>query len=754
MAGAIKAVSLSADISVDDNLDSGLGKARGKLTGFASGMTGQFAMLAGSLGAAIGGAKVMEGAINLDRTMSNIRAVTGRTAAETATLRNELLSISSTKSPQEIAAAFYDVAGGVSNAALHMPILSAAVALAEAGQADLAVSTQGLVSVMNAYNASADSAAFFSDVYTLAVGRGVGTMDEFVAALSPLGGLAASSGVGFAELGGAMALMTQKGTSAAMGGTQLKAAMTALLNPNEKLKAALDKMGVASGKALIEQKGLAGALNAIKEAAGGSVDQMAPLLGSVEALQAAAVMAGPDFEKFFTDFQAGIDGATDTARQAQLDSVSAKFDIFRNRLEGVALSIGSAVLPVLNGLFDGIGQFAQDVQTEGLVGAVSKWLGAAKGWLETEGKRILEEALKSAFTFIQDAANWVVTNAPAVWQGIETWLGDAWAWIRNNAPVLLGEAMKAIFTGLKNIGEWVIANAPSIVEGIRAWLEGAWVWIRTEGVNFLGDALKAMINGAGSVFGVADLWGNLQTTLSQLGTIIQIGIDSARGTIETAWNSVFSPDPQVGFLAGVWNSLFGEGSFLGGLFNNLFGEAGIISTGVAAVRGWLDTLLQKGKDIAAGIGSAFGALVDLLTLPFREVINFIGRVMIEASKAGGMFSSLAGLGQQLINASGLGNRGTQNPATGGGKANLNTLPKFAQGGTMLPNVPALVGERGTEVVVPGRVSTVIPNHALGGVGGGGAQEINLNLDGQTIYQVVLRQGRIVNHRPILAGARG
>jgi hypothetical protein len=41
----------------------------------------------------------------------------------------------------------------------------------------------------------------------------------------------------------------------------------------------------------------------------------------------------------------------------------------------------------------------------------------------------------------------------------------------------------------------------------------------------------------------------------------------------------------------------------------------------------------------------------------------------------------------------------------------------------------LVGERGPELLVPGRSGQVIPNHALGGAGGGGLSTIHVNVAG-------------------------
>lgn len=280
-------------------------------------------------------------AATLDSSLKNIQAVTGNTAQEMAGLRQELLAVGgkAIAGPEAVTAAYYDVAGGVADVSARMATLKASVALAEAGQADLGSATNGLIKVMNAYGFSADQADFAADVFTQTVGKGVGSMDEFVAAMSPIAGLTASVGVGFDEVGSAMAFMTSKGQTAGVAGNQLKAAITSLLNPNETLNKLLQSMGIASGSAMLKQYGLAESLNMIQSAAGGSQDAMAKALGSTEALQGAIALTQDSFNSFATDFGDGVDGITAKARAVQLESIEAKM----KRLEAASSSLQAQI---------------------------------------------------------------------------------------------------------------------------------------------------------------------------------------------------------------------------------------------------------------------------------------------------------------------------------------------------------------------------------------------------------------------------
>jgi phage-related minor tail protein len=55
----------------------------------------------------------------------------------------------------------------------------------------------------------------------------------------------------------------------------------------------------------------------------------------------------------------------------------------------------------------------------------------------------------------------------------------------------------------------------------------------------------------------------------------------------------------------------------------------------------------------------------------------------------------------------------------------NELEGRAAGGPVTAGTPYLVGERGPEIVVPGRSGTVIPNNRIGVGGGGGGMVINI-----------------------------
>lgn len=360
-------VEIGSDIA---GLTSGLGTAKKQVDGFVTsigrGMVGLGKTMAVgvTLPLLAFGAIATDQAMKFEAAMTNTASVLSITGTELDSLSDKVLAIGSTAQagPQAVADAFYDIVSGVQDSSTHMAILDAAIATSEAGAANLQATTSGLIAVMNAYNLSAADATDISDVFTRTVGLGVGSMDEFVSALSPIAGIAAGVGISFEDIGVQAAFMTTKGFTASQAATRLQAAITAIIKPNADMAAALNAMGVESGTAALQQWGLAGTLGRLETVLGGSTDAMAGALGTTEALGAAMILNQPGLEAFWETYVDGLDGATASARKIQMTSAAAKFDLLKSAVSGLTIAIGAALLPVLGSISDFVRPIITDVE--------------------------------------------------------------------------------------------------------------------------------------------------------------------------------------------------------------------------------------------------------------------------------------------------------------------------------------------------------------------------------------------------------
>ena len=106
---------------------------------------------------------------------------------------------------------------------------------------------------------------------------------------------------------------------------------------------------------------------------------------------------------------------------------------------------------------------------------------------------------------------------------------------------------------------------------------------------------------------------------------------------------------------------------------------------------------QLGQTIATGVGDMLMAAVDQ-TKSLAEV-------------ASNMLRNLANqLMQVAVNTALFGLFG----GTTSGARLFGGLPRFASGGSISGGQPAIVGERGPELFMPGRSGSIVPNNALGG----------------------------------------
>lgn len=551
-----------------------------RITSIGAGLTALTAPLAIGLGAAT------QQALAFDEAMTNIQAVTQQSTEQIAAMSDEVLGLGANSrfGPQAVADAMYDVVGGVADATSHMAILEASIHTAQAGNAALGSTTSALISIMNSYTYSADQASFASDVLTQTVAKGVGTMDEFAAALPLVAGLASSAGIEFDDLAGSLAFMTTKGYSASQSATRLQSVITALLNPNERMKEALAAVGIESGSMALETYGLAGTLNLLEQALGGSQDAMAAALGSTEALQAAVALGDDSFASFFDTFVSGIDGATAAAEGIQMTSPAAQLDLLRSKLSAVAVEIGETMLPRINDLVD----------------AVSPAIDRVMEWIDTNPELASTITAVAAAATIAGPALIVVGQALS---GIST--------IVRVASVALGALLSPV--GLLIAGGTALASilGVDVLGGIGAFVDQVTRVLPGRIENFGGDigrALESMFNidedGSSFFSTLLEGFGMSREQAQQWGANIH---DTLNSVVEFIQTQAF-PGVQrfFDFLSQVWEQVRPALEAVGNWFINdaLPAVVNFVETRVIpAVQGFFDFLSQVWDQVRPALES-------------------------------------------------------------------------------------------------------------------------------------------------------
>lgn len=172
-----------------------------------------------------------------------------------------------------------------------------------------------------------------------------------------------------------------------------------------------------------------------------------------------------------------------------------------------------------------------------------------------------------------------------------------------------------------------------------------------------------------------------------------------------------------------------------------FGEAtkSLSETMGTQLRGVLSHVTNGFTDLITGTRSASEAFKNMA----RSIINDLVRMAVQKQITDRIFGAMMNfVSPSISTASGFTSMG---PAAGTSGGSAGTF--FANGGLMKAGRPAIVGERGPEMVIPNRNSTVVPNHQLGGGGGTIVQNINISTG---VQQTVRTE--IMSMLPMIANA--
>jgi hypothetical protein len=234
------------------------------------------------------------------------------------------LSVEFGESTDVLAKGLYDLLSASVNPAKALEVLAVATKAAKGGMTDTAVAVDGLTSVLNAFQMSADQASHVADVMFQTVKRGKLTFPDLAANIGKVAPMARAAGMSMEDMMAAIATMTRQGLSA-------EEATTRLVNI---LKAAPDQAG---NIAALIQKYVGKSLSEIQvdfpevRAAGGIAALAADMEGFKQDLELMQNAAGRADEAF-ARMTGGLSGELKKARMAVTD---------------LMVSVGQALAPTL-----------------------------------------------------------------------------------------------------------------------------------------------------------------------------------------------------------------------------------------------------------------------------------------------------------------------------------------------------------------------------------------------------------------------
>jgi TP901 family phage tail tape measure protein len=237
--------------------------------------------------------------------------------------------------------------------------LAIASKAAIAGVTDTTTAVDGLSTVINAFKLPLSDTKNVADKMFTAVKNGKTTFEELSASMSIVAPMAASMGVSIDDVLATIATLTKQGVPTAQAMTQIRAAMVALVSPSAEMTKLLDKAGYSSGQAMLQAKGFAGSMELLKEAANDNNTVLSEAFGRVEGLNALLGVTGDNATaaaKDLDDMARATEGAGAAidAFNTVNNSASRKFTSLKESVQGLLITIGDKLIPILTNLVDAV----------------------------------------------------------------------------------------------------------------------------------------------------------------------------------------------------------------------------------------------------------------------------------------------------------------------------------------------------------------------------------------------------------------
>ncbi|MEU8839920.1 phage tail tape measure protein [Streptomyces roseus] len=167
----------------------------------------------------------------------------------------------------QLAEGMYQVEKAGYRAGDGLKVLKAAAQGAREEGADLKDVTNAMTSVMASYHLGAEDSVRVMNALKTAAGEGKMTMQEFSASLATVIPIASANKVSFAEVGGAIATLSQHGTSAREATQELASTIRNLAAPNNVAVQEMQRLGLSSTDVATKlgERGLTGTLDLLSQ---------------------------------------------------------------------------------------------------------------------------------------------------------------------------------------------------------------------------------------------------------------------------------------------------------------------------------------------------------------------------------------------------------------------------------------------------------------------------------------------------------
>lgn len=406
---------------------------------------------------------VVKGAADLEQALSRVQAATGATGKEMADLRAAAEEAGATTkfTSTEAAGALENLAKAGLNSKDAIATLPAVMALAQAGDIQLATASEYVTKAVMGMGLSFADAGRVSDVLAKGANATNTSVEGLAQALSYAAPVANSLGLSLESTVAIIGKFADAGIDASRAGTALNSILSQFADPASKFRNELAAAGITTGnfEKALHQLAAAGPAGS-------------------KAINAVGTEAGPALRALINQGMGALDGLTTELKNAQ-GSAAATAAVMRNNLNGALDGLGAAwksvkdalgtpVLPVLK---DGVEQLAGALRSAVADGTVGKFGEAIAAAFQAGIKWVREFLATVDFNKVMADLRGFADRTGETFTQIGVYATNAGNTVQL-AYGVMSAGVNAVLTAIYGIGSVFAEVAASVMQGVAMLRDG------------------------------------------------------------------------------------------------------------------------------------------------------------------------------------------------------------------------------------------------------------------------------------------
>ena len=588
-------------------------------------------------------------ASDFDSNMSSVQAITGATGDQFTSLRDTALQLGKDTvfSSTEVSDAMIEMGKAGWDSQQIIDGMAGVLDAASASGENLSSVSTIMADTITNFGLSADNSAHVADVLTQAANSGTISISDLGESFKYIGPVAKTLGISFEDTSTALLAMSKSGIRGSQAGTSLRSMLTNLVNPTEKVKAAMSELGLEVTNQDGSFKSLDDILAQLRTSMAGMTDdqkaQYAAILANKTGMSGLLSILNISQEEY-DSLASSIDNCGGVAEQTasvMQDNLKGDVEQLMGSLETLAITIMDNLNPYirefvqwLEKVVDWFTQLDPTIQTvitviAGLVAAIGPVLVVLGSIIS--GASQVNMALGHVTQAFQ-----ALTSIPSLMSTIGGGVSAAFTAITSPIGIVIAiiGVLVAAFMTLWNTNE-DFRNAiteiwSGIVETLTTFFSGIQERLNALGINWqtIIDALSTAWNVFCSFLApiFEGAFQTIQIVLETVTGIITGILDVFIGLFTGNWDQFLQGISTI--FSSIWNGIL---SFLSNQLNTLagLGQAfcdnfgGIISAGLEAVAGFFQSVWDG---ITSFLSDVWNGIVDGVTGFMDSVSSTISSV--------------------------------------------------------------------------------------------------------------------------------